>query len=168
MYLNSVYEHIGCTQSTSFLSLGSCHILTFLPARWKVHRVTKKYGVVCSASWSQPAMNCQATGNSNLSVQSQCTSTHPDNARGKQQEDNEEGRRESRVFFLFDQELRSKNSFKLLCYTLCSTLENTHSCGYMHTDRLTNMHIYVSADSCWLLIISSLCLTFVGDCYSKT
>lgn len=68
-------------------------------------RMARKYGVVYSGSCSQPAMNCQVTGNFNLSVPVHRGHSRRMMGRG------EEGQRQ---LFVFDQELRSKNSFKWL------------------------------------------------------
>lgn len=51
--------------------------------------------------------------------------------------------------------------------SLHSTPKNTHFCRYMCTQSHKYTHI-THCFCCWLLIISSFCLTVVGDCYRKT
>ncbi len=129
------------------MSLSSCHKMTNSVSRKK----NKQYGVECSGSCSRPAMTCQATGNSNLSVPSHRRPMHGGHSGGN----NEEGRSENRYFcfFLFDWELRSRKD-----------TPRADAC----THRLTNNANTHIPHCCWLLIISSLCLTVVGDCCGKT
>lgn len=161
MSASSICVWTPCISWTQSVQPASCH--SAHATYWhlclqggKTHRVTKTI-VLCA--WAV-GHNLQWT----VKPRETLTSLHclnvwsqQDNARWKQQENNEEWKRKKQGFFLFDHELRSKNTFKWLCYAAHSrtnTQIHAHTASQIRTctSLLTANHEQSLFDIYWRLL----------------